>query len=118
MSTLSKAGRSKRLDYSSYETDVRNTDHAIAIKILVKSCLDRFKRNAVSRYNIQCVGDLVPGTILFPYTALFRSDDFPSYLIATCRLFRANRRPATELTCRHCRAAIFQRRTAAAAVVK
>src|SRR5260370_462747 len=85
-----------------------NTDHAVAVQILVEGGFQRFQRGAGSRHDTSEVQTSVLQSHWNLLRGLILAQILPGHFVAACRLLRPYRRPAAKLTRDHGCASIFQ----------
>ena len=95
------------------------TDHAVAVQVLLEDRLQRLQCGACSRYGAAGqISFVVAVAVGAPHRVLAGTGILPGNVIAARRLNRADRRPRAKLTGGNVGAFIFQRRTRSAAAVQ
>src|ERR1700730_6021314 len=84
-----------------------NSDHAIAIEILVESIFGRFQRSAGPRYD-RAHRDEVAAAVGIPDDILVAATELPGYLVSAGYLLRADGSPSAMLPGQNGGTGIFQ----------
>src|SRR5262245_21374338 len=89
----------------------------VSVQVLLEAGLERLEGKVIARHNADSIRGVVAATVGVPNRVLVGASILPRNLVPACRLLRADRRPGATLT-NKVRAAKFERRARAAAVVK